>query len=183
MRASEKTTEIISPSIVNRPYFNTQIDRLQALYESANGDQRLLKSLAYELRFRDKPKAKALKVQVDNTLQALTAVAKKSYLTPSVGTGYKHSYEQPLEPRSHPATGRVGVECAHCKNTNFVSLLDDVTQNLSCASCRVPYEAVFKYGVLRTQFEEIKIQKSQPSIASWFFIGALVLIVILLMVK
>lgn len=169
--------------MANRPYFSTPIDQLQALYERANGDQRLLQSLAYELRFRDRPKAKALKTQVDSALKALIAGTDKPYLPPAPGTGHKPPDVPPLEPHRPPSSDRISVECAHCKTTNFVSTLDGVTQNLSCASCKAPYEAVFKYGVMRTKFEDTKTQKSQPRIAGWFLVGALVLIVILLMVK
>lgn len=169
--------------MANRPYFNIQIDQLQALYESANGDQRLLQSLAYELRFRDRPKAKALKTQVDSALKSLIAGTEKPYPPPVPGIGDKPPYAPPLEPCSPQVSDRVSVECAHCKTTNFVSTLDGITQNLSCASCKEPYEAVFKYGVMRTKFESTKTQKSQPRIGSWLLVGTLVLIVILLMVK
>lgn len=169
--------------MANRPYFNTQTDQLQALYESANGNQRLLKDLADELRFRNRHKAKALKAQVDSALKSLNAGADKPYPPPAPGTGYKPPDAPPLEPHSPPSFDRISVECAHCKTTNFVSTLDGVTQNLSCASCRAPYEAVFKYGVMRTKFEDTKTQKSQPPMVGWFLVGTLILIVILLMVK
>lgn len=169
--------------MTNRPYFHTRTDQLQALFENAKGDQQVLKSLAYELRFRDRPKAQALKAQVNNALTALKATSDTPYTPPATGAGNKRPSVRPLEPQSTPASDRVSIECAHCKTSNFVSMLDGVTQNLSCAYCKAPYEAVFKYGVMRTKFADKEKHKPQSSVAGWILLGAFALIVILLMVK
>ena len=169
--------------MANRPYFHTRTDQLQALFESAKGDQQLLKSLAYELRFRDRPKAQALKAQVKNALTALKATSDTPYTPPATGADNKRPPVRPLEPQRPPAPDRLSIECAHCKTGNFVSTLDGVTQNLSCAYCKAPYEAVFKYGVMRAKFADRETHKPQASVAGWILFGAFALIVILLMVK
>lgn len=167
----------------NRPYFKTGIDQLQALYEDANGDQRLLQALEYELQFRDRPKAKVLKAKVDDKLKRLRSGETTICPHPVTDPRPEPISVRPGEPVRPAVPDRVGIECAHCNTNNFVSTLDGLTQHLSCAHCKASYEAVFKYGVMRTKFEDKKADKSQSSILSWIVLGMFILVITLLMVK
>lgn len=51
-----------------RPYFKHGIEQIQALVASSHGDLKALKVIQYELSFRDRPKARALKFEVDELI-------------------------------------------------------------------------------------------------------------------
>lgn len=133
--------------MAKRPYFKFGIDELEEQYQQSKGDEALLKSLAAELMYRDRPKAKALQREVAQCLAALSS------------SGKTESVKPPHPPTNPPAfekqeyLSRISVECGKCGMTNFVSTLENVTQHLSCSSCKTSYEAVFKYGVLRSKFD------------------------------
>lgn len=78
---------------------------------------------------------------------------------------------------------RLSVECAHCKTNNFICTLEGVVQHLSCSNCKTSYEAVFKYGVMRTKFEEAKTRSAQSSPIGWILLAVVVLLALVVIVK
>jgi hypothetical protein len=156
--------------MAHRPYFKVGIDQLQFLFDGANGDQRLLQALKQELQHRKMPKAKALGKKVDDELKVLFYQPTVPSLAPA-----------PLPPPAAPQ--RIAVECAHCQTAHFVSTLDGVRQSLSCPCCKASYEAVFRYGVMRTKFQSKPTAASQPGIAGWIALGIFALVALLLLVK
>lgn len=163
-----------------RPYFKHGIEQIQALVASSHGDLKALKVIQYELGFRDRPKARALKAEVDDLVRRL-----------STGTAVPPAYQPPrvtvpeppaaLPPQAAP--DRVVVECANCKTPNFVSTLEGVVQHLSCSACKSAYEAQFKYGVMRTTFQAKPTTESGSAGMKWILIGLVVLVIIVLMAK
>lgn len=160
-----------------RPYFKHGIEQLQALVATSGGDLKALKVIQYELGFRDRPKAKALKREVDVLVRRLLS---GGYVPPA-------RPEQPTPPPPPPPVtptatpNRVVVECANCKTPNFVSTLDEVVQHLSCSACRSPYEAMFKYGVMRTTFQARPPTQSDNSALKWGLLAVAVMVVLWLM--
>lgn len=142
--------------MATRPYFKLGTDALEALYQQNKGDEAILKSLAAELEHRDRPKAKALQRQVAQRFAALSSGGSRPIKLPPpvqlpVTPPPLPIYPPASEQLKYPL--RISVECDKCGTINFVSTLEDVTQHLSCSSCKTSYEAVFKYGVLRTKFD------------------------------
>ena len=169
-----------------RPYFKHGIEQIQALVATSRGDPKALKLIQYELGFRDRPKARALKIEVDDLIHRLstrTAVYTASPVSPSYPQRRITVPEPPAASPPQRAPDRVAVECANCKTLNFVSTLDGVVQHLSCSACRSPYEAQFKYGVMRTSFQTKPVTESGGSAMKWVFFGLVVLVAIVLIAK
>lgn len=169
-----------------RPYFKHGIEQIQALVTSSRGDLTALKVIQYELGFRDRPKARALRAEVDDLVRRLStgaAVPPAHPVPPSHQPPRVTVPEPPAAPPPPAAPDRVAVECSNCKTPNFVSTLDGVVQHLSCSSCKSPYEAQFKYGVMRTTFQAKPTTESSGSAMKWVLIGLFVLVVIVLMAK
>lgn len=164
--------------MAKRPYFKLGIDALEALYQQNKGDEALLKSLAAELVHRDRPKAKALQRQVVQRLAALSSGGSPPINPPP-------HVQPPVTPpppspgaEHHEYASRISVECGKCGTTNFVSTLENVTQHLSCSSCKTSYEAVFKYGVLRTKFDTSPEKSaSSSSTVVWMVLIAIAVII------
>ncbi|MDR2323890.1 MAG: hypothetical protein LBE51_00595 [Acidovorax sp.] len=161
-----------------RPYFKLGIDALGALYQQNKGDEALLKSLAAELVHRDRPKAKALQRQVAQRLAALSSGGSQPIKPPP-------PVQPPVTPPPPPPVSeqseypsRISVECGKCGTVNFISTLESVTQHLSCCSCKTNYEAVFKYGVLRTKFDTspVKPTSYSPTVILVVLIAIIVII-------
>lgn len=55
-----------------RPYFKHGIEQIQELVASSHGDLKTLKAIQYELGFRDRPKARSLKIEVDELVLRLS---------------------------------------------------------------------------------------------------------------
>jgi len=166
--------------MAKRPYFKINIDALEALYQQNKGDEALLKSLAAELMHRDRPKAKALQREVAQCLAALSSGGPESIKPPPVQPPVTPPPPpiKPPFPEQMEYPSRISVECGKCGTTNFVSTLENVTQHLSCASCKTSYEAVFKYGVLRTKFDTSPEKPaSANSTAVWVVLIAIVVII------
>jgi len=163
-----------------RPYFKHGIEQIQALVASSHGDLKALKVIQYELGFRDRPKARALKAEVDDIVRRLsTGIAvPPAHQPPRVSLP-----APPAAPPSQAAPDRVVVECANCKTPNFVSTLEGVVQHLSCSACKSAYEAQFKYGVMRTTFQAKPTTESSSAGMKWILIGLVVLVIIMLMAK
>lgn len=157
-----------------RPYFKHGIEQIQALVASSHGDLKALKVIQYELGFRDRPKARVLKAEVDDLVRRL-----------STGTAVPPTHQPPrvTVPELPAAPDRVVVECANCKTPNFVSTLEGVVQHLSCSACKSAYEAQFKYGVMRTTFQAKPTTESGSAGMKWILIGLVVLVIIVLMAK
>lgn len=157
--------------MAKRPYFKLGIDALEALYQQSKRDEALLKSLAAELMHRDRPKAKALQREVAQCLAALSSGGPESIKPPHPPTKPPASEEQEY-------LSRISIECGKCGTTNFVSTLENVTQHLSCSSCKTSYEAVFKYGVLRTTFDTSPEKStSSSSTVVWMVLIAIAVII------
>ncbi len=168
-----------------RPYFKHGIEQIQALVASSHGDLKALKVIQYELGFRDRPKARALKTEVDELVHRLstgTAVHPSRPIPPPSPSHVMAPEPQDVQPPLM-TPDRVSVECANCKTPNFVSTLEGIVQHLSCSACKSPYEAQFKYGVLRTTFQAAPITKSNNNATKWIFVGLVVLVIIALMAK
>lgn len=167
-----------------RPYFKHGIEQIQDLVASSSGDLKALKVIQYELGFRDRPKARALKAEVDDLVRRLSADASVHPSGPiqtqprKINAPYPPAVQLPLS-----APERVVVDCANCKTPNFVSTLDGVVQHLSCPACKSPYEAQFKYGVMRTTFQAKPSAESTGSTVKWVIIGLAVLFVVALLAK
>ncbi len=163
-----------------RPYFKHGIEQIQALVASSHGDLKTLKVIQYELGFRDRPKARALKAEVDDLVRRLSTgtVVPPANQPPRVTVP-----EPPAAPPPQAAPDRVVVECANCKTPNFVSTLEGVVQHLSCSVCKSAYEAQFKYGVMRTTFQAKPTTESGTAGMKWILIGLVVLVIIVLMAK
>lgn len=154
--------------MASRPYFKYGIEQLQELAQSSREDLKVLKAIQYELGFRRVPKARALKRNVDEQVNRLSPIGPAP--------------NPPRPPVPH-VPNRVIVECANCKTPNFVSTLEDVVQHLSCSACKAPYEAQFKYGVMRTKFQTTPVLKSGTSAYKWIVAGIFLLIVLILLLK
>lgn len=169
-----------------RPYFKHGIEQIQALVASSHGDLKALKVIQYELGFRDRPKARALKAEVDDLVRRLstgTAVPPARPVPPAHQPPRVTVPEPPAAPPLQAAPDRVVVECANCKTPNFVSTLEGVVQYLSCSACKSAYEAQFKYGVMRTTFQAKPTTESGSAGMKWILIGLVVLVIIVLMAK
>jgi len=169
-----------------RPYFKHGIEQIQALVASSRGDLKALKVIQYELGFRDRPKARALKAEVDDLVRRLstgTAVPPARPVPPAHQPRRVTVSELPTEPPRQATPGRVAVECANCKTPNFVSTLEGVVQHLSCSACKSAYEAQFKYGVLRTTFQAKPTTESGSAGMKWILISLVLLVIIVLMAK
>lgn len=143
-----------------RPYFSKGIEELEELFQQNKDNKAVLEVLEHELKHRDRPKAKALEKATKKCLAELTEnvwPASPAVSTTSPATATTRSVCDNPE-----APSRVSVECGHCGETNYVSTPEGVNQHLSCLACKTPYEAIFKYGVLRTKFPPK--QAEQPTI-------------------
>jgi hypothetical protein len=168
-----------------RPYFKHGIEQIRELLAKSRSDLKTLKVIQYELGHRDRPKARVLKAEVDDLVRQLSARAEVPPLQP-VPLSQPPKITVPELPAVHPpqpVPDRVAVECANCKTPNFVSTLEGVVQHLSCSACKSPYEAQFKYGVMRTTFQAKPTTESGSSAMKWILIGLAVLVVIVLMAK
>ena len=166
--------------MAKRPYFKLGIDALEALYQQNTGDEALLKSLAAELEHRDRPKAKALQREVAQCLAVLSSGKSQPIKPPPVQPPVTPP-PPPIKPPFPEQTeypSRISVECGKCGTTNFISTLEGVTQHLSCSSCKTSYDAVFKYGVLRTKFDKSPAESTpSSSTAIWVVFIAIVVII------
>ena len=165
-----------------RPYFRSSIEDLESIFRSAESDLSVLQKLQQELAQREKPRARALKVKVGERLKCLT--------DQSADTDFSHATPPSAVPASSLPHGtrpvppeRVVVECARCKTPNFVSTLDGIVQHLSCSACRTPFEAQFKYGVMRTTFLAADEPKSTGSGMKWIFVVLLAALALVLLFK
>lgn len=159
----------------NRPYFRSSIEELEALVGNVADDLKTLKAVQYELGHRDRPRARALKQEVSIKIARLAAPTTGAASPESAGTdatpaspGYPGKPDGEVVGHAPPATpSRLAVDCAHCGTKGFVSALEGVTQHLSCAACRTPFEARFAYGTLRTVFQPKPAErnKSWPALA------------------
>lgn len=169
-----------------RPYLRHGIEQLQVLVASSRGDLKELKAIQYELSFRDRPKARVLKAEVDDLVCQLStgmAVPPARTEPPAHQPPRFTVTEPPATPPKQPEPNRVVVECPNCKTPNFVSTLEGVVQHLSCSACRSAYEAQFKYGVMRTTFQAKPSAKSGSAGNIWILIILVVLVIIVLMAK
>ena len=57
--------------MANRPYFKHGIEQIQELVATSRSDLKVLKVIQYELVHRNRPKARALKVEVDELDQRI----------------------------------------------------------------------------------------------------------------
>lgn len=166
-----------------RPYFKYGIEQIQALVASSHGDVKALKVIQHELGFRDRPKARALKAEIDELVRQLSAGAAVPSSRPAPPTT-KVAVPETLAVQPAPiAPDRVAVECGNCKTPNFVSTIEGIVQHLSCSACKSPYEAQFKYGVMRSTFQAKPNNESSGLSMMWILIGLVVLLVIALIAK
>lgn len=164
-----------------RPYFRHGIEQLEELFSKSKSELKTLRVLQYELGHRDRPKARALKQQVDELVQKLSA-GQPVYIVPPRNPAYESPTPPVREPVQAPPPDRVVVECAYCNTPNFVSTLEGAEQHLSCSACRKPYVAVYKYGVMRTTFAPVQNSSDSSSSALKWVIAGIVLVVILALV-
>lgn len=159
-----------------RPYFHYSIEQLQHLFASSQGDIKTLKVLQHELGHRNRSKAKTLKQEVEDLVLRLTE--------PNPPPGDTTSIIPSHKPVAPPIPDRIIVECAYCKIPNFVSTLKGTLQHLSCSACKKPYEALYKYGVMRTTFPPLDPDiKVKNSIFKWALLTVVFLIVLAIAIK
>ena len=159
-----------------RPYFRNSITELEAIYSLNASDRSILILLSKELMHRNTPKAKALLQKVDKSLIGDGPVSPPTQ-PPSPPIAPKPTAAPATEPptpsiprKIEPdASARVAIECGHCGESNFVSVLPDIVQHLSCAHCRTSYEALYKHGVMRSKFAQ-KPAKSSSGIPPWVWV-------------
>lgn len=160
-----------------RPYFKYGIEQIQTLAASSQHDLNVLKAIQHELSFRNKPKARILKFEVDDLVYRLTSGSASSHLHSAHSSPASDLKAQSTVP------DRVAIECAGCKTPNFVSTLEGVVQYLSCSSCKLPYQATFKYGVMRTEFQTKPSNDPKNPSMTWILVGLVVLVLIVLIAK
>lgn len=180
------TALIREVKLAKRPYFKHGIEQIEALVESSSSDLETLAAVRHELTFRNRPKARAIGAKVDELILQLSGG--KPALSPQVRVAAPSperdgSCPSPIQsPTANNTTpDRVAAECAKCKTPNFVSTLDGVVQHLSCSNCKLPYEARFLYGVMRTTFQVDHATKSESASIKWI-IAALAFLVILVLI-
>ncbi|MBU0603048.1 MAG: hypothetical protein KKD25_11690 [Gammaproteobacteria bacterium] len=166
-----------------RPYFKHGIEQIQELISTARSDLKALKVIQYELGHRDRPKARALKAEVDELVRRLSEGVVLPPAPPVKSLPKECVPEAPVIQTPPVAPDRVVVDCANCKTPNFVSTLEGVVQHLSCSACKTAYEAQFKYGVMRTIFQAKTTTESGSAGIKWILIGLVVLVIIVLMAK
>lgn len=168
--------------MANRPYFKHRIEQIQALVTTSRSDLKALKVIQSELVHRDRPKARALKAEVDELVRKLSAGSAVPTVPP-VTLPREQANEVPDFQKPPTAPDRVIVECANCKTPNFVSTLEGVVQHLSCSACKSAYEAQFKYGVMRTTFQVKPTNESGNAGTKWILIGLVMLVILVLIAK
>lgn len=133
--------------------------------------------LSKELMHRNTPKANALLQKVDRSLIGDALVSPATSQPPSPPIAPKPTAAPATEPptpfiprKIEPdAPARVAIECGHCGESNFVSVLPDIVQHLSCAHCKTSYEAMYKHGVMRSKFAE-KHANSSSGTPTWVWV-------------
>lgn len=168
--------------MANRPYLKYRIEEIQALVATSGSDLKALREIQSELVYRDRPKARALKAEVDELVRKLSvgsAIPNAPPVTPARERADEahHIQNQPTVP------DRVIVECANCKAPNFVSTLEGVVQHLSCSVCKSTYEAQFKYDVMRAIFLAKPTTESGNTGTKWILIGLVMLVILVLIAK
>ncbi|WP_288841767.1 hypothetical protein [uncultured Deefgea sp.] len=158
--------------MASRPYFRFDIEQLNDLVSKSRDDLKNLTLIQDELKHRNRPKARELKKEVDTLIGALSAESTK----PTDNTINQYT---PLQ----VTPDRMVIECTQCKTANFVSPLESVVQHLSCSNCKVAYEAVYKHGILRTQFQALPQINQSNSAAKWITIAVIALIALILILK
>jgi len=174
--------------MVSRPYFKHRIEQIEALVRSSGSDLKTLRAIQHELTFRSRPKARTIRAKVDDLILQLSGEG--SVLLPqarhaTTSEANDASSPCPVQPAvpNNTMPDRVAVECAKCKTMNFVSTLDGVVQHLSCSNCKVPYEARFWYGVMRTTFQVDDVHKSGSASIKWVVAALACLVVLALILK
>jgi len=168
--------------VANRPYFKHGIEQIQALVETSRNNLKALKVIQFELAHRDRPKARALKAEVDELVRKLS-IGSAVPTAPPVTPPREQAHETPDVQNPPTAPDRVIVECANCKTPNFVSTLEGIVQHLSCSACKSAYEAQFKYGVIRTTFQAKPTTESGNAGTKWILIGLVMLVILVLIAK
>lgn len=170
-----------------RPYFNRSVEELRGIFEQSKNNLKTMKILQYELKHRSVPKARALKLEVDEVVRirgTATANIPAPQLTPRAFAQQSPPPVTQQQPSPLPSVPeRLAVDCGYCNTANFISVADGV-QHLSCSQCKRLYTATYKYGVLRTSFPPLGQQKTDQSpIWLWGIIGVLLLVVLALIQK
>lgn len=143
-----------------RPYFDKSITDLESVYLSNSHDRRVLMDLSKELAHRSTPKAKALRGKVEKSLAGELVSPGGTPPPPSPGMrNVEHPAIAPANGEAQPPA-RVAIECGNCGESNFVSMLPDIVQHLSCPHCKTSYEAIYKHGVMRSKFAEKPINSN-----------------------
>lgn len=177
----------IKNKMANRPYFKHRIEQIEALVRSSGSDLKTLNAIQHELGFRSRPKARAIVAKVDALI--LQICADGSVLSPqahpATSSAERASNARPLRPpvTNNTTADRVAVECAKCRTMNFVSIIDGVVQHLSCSNCKQPYEARYRYGVMRTTFQVEHATKSKSSLIIWGAVAFACLVVLAVIFK
>lgn len=156
----------------SRPFFRHNIDELTSLVAQSQEDLAKLNSINHELTHRNRPKARELKKEVEKLISTLAIKSRQSTSQPE-----KQNSPQAVIP------DRLVVECPHCKTANFVTPLEEVVQHLSCSNCHVAYDAVYKHGILRTQFKALQQITQGNSAAKWIAIVVTTLIALVLILN
>lgn len=168
-----------------RPYFRSSIEELEKLVASKANDLRTLKVVQYELRHRDRPRAKALKEEVDARIVLLASGSpteppqappnREALITETTPPSVVDDFR--VERVLGGAAARLAVDCPGCGTKNFVFPAEGVTQHLACSGCKTSFEARFAYGTLRTVFQSKAVRRAH----GWIMPSMMTLAVIMLL--
>lgn len=174
------------------PYFRYSGEELKALFTESKNDIETLKALRFELSHRKYSKSRLLETEIDkliisnpnkNRLVEEQSTPSSPYSTEATvihNTKPKAVEPEPIILPTITPPERYIVECEKCQTPNFLYVLDDKMQYLSCSNCKTPFEVQFKQGVMRTTFHA---KHETPSKISFSIIGwslALIVFVITL---
>lgn len=144
----------------NRPYFRYSGKELQELFTQSEDNHDILIALKFELSHRKYSKSRLLESKIEkfitsNSNQEKLLKTQSPYSTeativpvlrPTV-IAPESKIEQPVTPPE-----RYIVECTYCKTPNFIYIIDEKIQYLSCSNCKTPFDVQFKQSVMRTTF-------------------------------
>lgn len=180
-----------------RPYFRYSGEELKTVFTESKNDIETLTALKFELSHRKYSKSRLLETEINKLIISNTdknkpfeeqSIPSSPYSTEA--TLVHNTRPKAVEPESTilptiTPPERYIVECKQCQTPNFLYVLDDKVQYLSCSNCKSSFEVQFKRGVMSTTFHARPQTPSKASFktVSWLIalVAALVFITYLFM--
>lgn len=169
-----------------RPYFKYSGEELKALFTESKNDIETLTALRFELSHRKYSKSRLLETEIDKLIISNPDKNKPFEEQSSPSSPYSteatllhNTKPKAVEPEPRVLTTitppeRYIVECKQCQTPNFLYVLDDKVQYLSCSNCKSSFEVQFKRGVISTTFHAIPQTPSKTSFKTISWLIALV---------